>query len=73
MHIEQNGISLENQSLDLDTNPYSLFVGSIRSPVTREKYRIKGCPEISADIARLVTSINSTRKSAPKLIEEIIA
>ena len=38
MHLDQNGISLENQSLDLDASPYSLFVGSIRSPVTREKY-----------------------------------
>ncbi len=30
--------SLENQSLELDVSPYSLFIGSIRSPVTREKY-----------------------------------
>jgi integrase len=38
MQLEQKGISLEDQSLELDVSPYSLFIGSIRSPVTRDKY-----------------------------------
>jgi integrase len=38
MQLEQKGISLEDQSLELDISPYSLFIGSIRSPVTKDKY-----------------------------------
>jgi hypothetical protein len=31
-------ISLQVVPIQLDVSPYSLFVGSIRSPVTKEKY-----------------------------------
>jgi hypothetical protein len=38
MQIARRTIGPGHESLELDISPYSLFVGSIRSPVTREKY-----------------------------------
>jgi hypothetical protein len=35
---EEVGLQIDLEPGQLDVSPYSLFVGSIRSPVTREKY-----------------------------------
>ena len=38
MHSEHKEICLGDEPIQLEIRPYSLFVGSIRSPVTKEKY-----------------------------------
>lgn len=38
MQLGHNEIGLGNEPIQLEIRPYSLFVGSIKSPVTREKY-----------------------------------
>lgn len=38
MQIARRTIGPAHESLELDILPYSLFIGSIRSPITREKY-----------------------------------
>lgn len=35
---KEEGLSLQIESGQLDVSPYSLFVGSIRSPETKKKY-----------------------------------
>lgn len=67
---------LKKRTSTLGTSPFNFkkLVDIVKERKNKiDKIRVKGCPEISADIARLVTSINSIQKSAPKLIEEIVA
>jgi CRISPR-associated protein Csh2 len=70
--VEENG-NLKKKTTALGTSPFIFdkLVSVIRKRESKiNKIRVKGCPEISAEISQLKSNINSKEK--PNLIEEII-
>ena len=70
--VEENQ-ELKKKATALGASPFEFerLVSIIRKRENKIiKIRVKGCPEISAEITRLISSVNSKEK--PKLIEEIV-